>query len=304
MAGWSLQDKVFFITGGGAGIGAATARELARRGAVPVLADVDPQALRATAATISPEPLTIELDVTDLAACQAAIAETVERHGRLDAVWANAGIASFGPLELEEPVAWQRTIDVNLTGAYNTVFAALPQVIAQRGYVAVTASLAAFAHAPGMSAYAATKAGVEAMCNSLRIEVAHQGVEVATIHPTWIATAMVTEGEDQLRAFKRLREAMTPPFKKSYPVEHAVRDIVRGFEARARRICTPSFVRFAHVLRAALTTRAFERDLLKAAPEISSLYAQEVAERGGIGAALSDRTQRQVPRDAGERVGA
>jgi NAD(P)-dependent dehydrogenase (short-subunit alcohol dehydrogenase family) len=61
-----------------------------------------------------------------------------------------------------------------------------PAVISQRGYVAVTASAASFAHAPQMSAYAASKAALEAMCNSLRLEVAHHGVQVASVHPTWI----------------------------------------------------------------------------------------------------------------------
>src|SRR5438874_624163 len=128
MDGWSLQEKVVLVTGGARGIGAATARLLAARGARPVLADLDREAL------------------------------------------------------------------------------------------AVTASLASFAHAPGLSAYAATKAGVEAMCNSLRLELAHRGVDVATIHPSWIDTDMVREANEK-PAFKRLREAMRPPFRRTYPVE-------------------------------------------------------------------------------------
>ena len=176
MSRWMLNDKVILITGGARGIGAATALELARRGARPVLADVDTEALAATAAAISPRPLTLELDVTDAAACEAAVEQVLEQRGRLDVVWANAGIASFGPLQLTDQAAWGRTVEVNLLGAYHTVRAALPAVIARRGYVAVTASLASFAHAPHMSAYCATKAGVEAMSNSLRIEVAEHGV--------------------------------------------------------------------------------------------------------------------------------
>ena len=79
-------------------------------------------------------------------------------------MWANAGIASFGPLALTEPEAWERTIEINLLGAFRTIRAALPAITASGGYVAVTASLASFAHAPGVSAYTASKAGVEAMC--------------------------------------------------------------------------------------------------------------------------------------------
>jgi NAD(P)-dependent dehydrogenase (short-subunit alcohol dehydrogenase family) len=270
--------RVVLITGGARGIGAATARELAGRGWTTVLADID-----ATGDTIP-------LDVRDAEACDRAVETVLERHGRLDAVWANAGIASFGPLSLTDPEAWVRTVDVNLVGAFRTVRAALPELIAARGYVAVTASLASFAHAPGMSAYAASKAGVEAMCNALRIELAPHGVAVGTIHPTWIDTDMVREGEAEHPAYRRLRAALRPPFNRTYPVERAARDIADGFDGRARRICTPPFVRIAHVLRAALTTRPFERDLVRAAPDIERLFAEQVAERGRLESSLSERT--------------
>jgi NAD(P)-dependent dehydrogenase (short-subunit alcohol dehydrogenase family) len=262
--------KTVLITGGARGIGRATAAELARRGWTPILADID------AADDV------IAMDVLDPAACEQAVATVLERHGRLDAVWANAGIASFGPLALTDPDAWERTIEVNLLGVFRTVRAALPAVIEARGYVAVTASLASFAQAPGMSSYSASKAGVEAMCNSLRLELAHHGVDVATIHPTWIDTDMVREANQELRAYQRLRAVMRPPFKKSYPVERAAKDIADGFDKRARRICTPPFVRIAHVLRAATTTRVFERDLLAAAPDMERLFTEQAAEEGGV----------------------
>jgi NAD(P)-dependent dehydrogenase (short-subunit alcohol dehydrogenase family) len=287
---WSLSEKVILITGGARGIGAATARELASRGARPVLADLDSDALSRAAAAISPAPLTIDLDVTDPGACDAAVARVLEEHGRLDVVWANAGIASLGPLQLTDPPAWVRTVEVNLLGAYHTVRAALAPVIAQRGYVAVTASLASFGQAPHMSAYAAAKAGVEAMCNSLRLEVAAHGVDVATIHPTWIDTDMVREGEGSMRAFQVFRAALRPPFNKTYPVERAVADIVAGFEQRRRRICTPRFVALAHAVRPLLTTRIIEGAMLGAAPEMDRAFRQQLAERGRAGASVSERT--------------
>jgi NAD(P)-dependent dehydrogenase (short-subunit alcohol dehydrogenase family) len=296
MSDWSLEGKVFLITGGARGIGAATARELARRGARLALADLDGEALAATAAAISPTPLAIDLDVTDAAACDAAVERVLGAFGRLDVAWANAGIGSVGPLALTDPAAWRRTIEVNLIGAYNTVRAALDPVIAQRGYIAVTASTASFSHPPLLSAYTATKAGVEAMCDALRIEIAHHGVEVATIHPTWIDTDMVREGETAQRAFQLLRGALRPPFQRSYPVETAVRGIVAGFEQRRRRICTPKFVLAAHLLRPALTTRLFERDLRAAAPEMERVFREEIAERGVGGASVSERVARQLSR--------
>jgi NAD(P)-dependent dehydrogenase (short-subunit alcohol dehydrogenase family) len=267
--------KVVLITGGARGIGAATAVELERRGWTCVRADLDGGDL--------------VLDVTDGEACERAVADVLERHGQLDAVWANAGIASFGPLGLTDPAAWEHTIAVNLVGAFKTIRAALPAVIAARGYVAVSASLASFAHAPAMSAYSASKAGVEAMCNSLRIEVAHHGVAVGTIHPSWIDTPMVREGDGELRAFQRMRAALRGPIGKTYPVEKAARDIADGFDRRAGRICTPKFVRAVHVMRAALTSRPFQRDLLQAAPEIERLFAEQARELGRRESSVSER---------------
>jgi NAD(P)-dependent dehydrogenase (short-subunit alcohol dehydrogenase family) len=293
MGAWSLSDKVILITGGGRGIGAATARALAGRGARPVLADIDAEALAGTAAGMSPAPLTLELDVTDLGTCEEAVERVLAEHGRLDVVWANAGIGSGGPLHLTDPAAWRRTIEVNLVGAYHTVRAALPAVIEARGYVAVTASLASFGHSPGMSAYCATKAGVEAMCDSLRVEMAHHGVDVGTIHPSWIDTDLVREGEES-RAFKVFREALRPPFKKTYPVQHAVKDIVAGFERRSRRICTPRFVYAAHALRSVLNTPAMQRDQLAVAPEMERIFEQDLAERGREAASISERAARQL----------
>jgi short-subunit dehydrogenase len=153
--------------------------------------------------------------------------------------------------------------------------------------------MASFGHGPYMSAYCATKAGVEAMSDSLRLEVAHHGVSVGTIHPTWIDTDMVREGFES-RAFPILRDAMPPPFKRTYPVERAVRDIVRGFERRRRRICTPWFVYALHALRPLLTTRLFERDQLAIAPQIERAFQRDAAERGVAAASVSERIASQL----------
>jgi NAD(P)-dependent dehydrogenase (short-subunit alcohol dehydrogenase family) len=293
MSRWPLDDKVVLVTGAGSGIGLASSRLLAQSGARLAMADIDGGSVERAASSISPAPLTIELDVTDAAACEAAVQRVLDQQGQIDMVWANAGIGSIGPLQQIDAAAWTRTVEVNLLGSYNTVRAALPAVIKRRGYVAVTASVASFGPSPYMSGYAAGKAGVEAMCHALRIEVAHHGVDVATIHPSWIATPMVQEGQES-RAFTRLRAVLPPPLNRTYPVERAAVDIVAGFEQRRRRICTPHLVQLFHVLRPALTSRVAEHGLRAIGPQLAQLYEQDVAERGTEAASISERFAQQL----------
>jgi NAD(P)-dependent dehydrogenase (short-subunit alcohol dehydrogenase family) len=289
MPAWSLRDKVFLITGGARGIGAATARELNGRGARLALVDLDEAALDATASQLG--ALGVTADVTDLGAMESVVARVTEELGGIDVVWANAGIASFGPIETTDPDAFTRTVEVNLLGAFRTVRAALPRVRARRGYVAFTASAATFAHAPGMGAYAATKAGVEAMANALRLEIAHEGVEVGTIHPIWIDTDMVREGQEMVSGFQRMLEELPPPLRTIHPVAKAVQNIVRGFERRSRRIFVPEWIRGMHWGRAALHSSLGDRLTGQNAPELLALFEQDAQERGVEGASASERTR-------------
>ena len=276
------------ITGAGSGIGAATAQELARRGATIVLVDCDAANLAATAATLGGDPLTVVADVSSRADCEAAVARTLERHGRIDVVWANAGIASFGPLAHTDPAAWQRCFEVNVFGVFNTVRAALPEIVRRRGYVLVTASVASFAHAPAMSAYAASKAAVEAMCNAWRIELAAHGVGVGAIHPSWVKTPLVTEGALH-PAFRRLRATMPGPLNHELDAAVAARLIANAMERRARQIWVPGWVRVLHWLRALLHTAPAERELLRAAPEIEQLYLDGLASEGAPASSFGPR---------------
>jgi NAD(P)-dependent dehydrogenase (short-subunit alcohol dehydrogenase family) len=281
-----IQHKVVFVTGGASGIGAAVAALLHGQGARVVLADIDGDAAADTARTISPQVLALAADVTQPADLQRAVAATKEKLGRIDVVWANAGIASFGPLVATDPAAWAHTIEVNLVGAFHTVRAALPEVMANRGHVAVTASAASFVHAPCMSAYSATKAGVEAMCDALRIEVAHHGVTVGAIHPSWVATPLIDKAE-QSAGFKRLRASMRGALGQDMPLADAAAIIARGIAERRRHVYAPGYVRFVHWLRTVLHTDLGERDFRRAMPEIEQAFAQDVATLGAAQASTS-----------------
>lgn len=296
------RGKVVLVTGAASGIGAAGAAELQRRGALPVLADQDASGLAAQAEALAgggmPRPLALTCDITSLAACEAAVQATLARHGRLDVVWANAGMAAFGPLAHTDPAAWRRCIEVNVMGSFHTVRAALPAVKAARGYVCLTASVASFAHPPMMSAYAASKAAVEAMANAWRIELAAHGVDVGVIHASWVRTPMVEEGE-QHPGFVRLGRTVPGPLRRVTTPQQAARRIVDGMGQRRGRIWVPGWVRVLHALRALLHLPQAERALREAAPELEALYLEVMASEGAAASSYAPRELRRA-RERGE----
>ena len=275
----SLTNKVVLVTGAGSGIGAATATELMKAGAIPVLVDCDEAGLHATKKSLGADVLTICSDVSSASDCELAVLRTLERYGRIDIVWANAGIAAFGPLLHTDPAAWRRCMEVNVFGVFNTVRAALPSVVERKGYVLVSASVSSFAHPPGISAYAASKSAVEAMCNAWRIELAAHGVSVGVMHASWVKTALMDEG-GQHPGFVRLRQTMPWPLSGEITASVAAGAIVRGMQRRARQIWAPSWVRCLHWLRPFLHTRAAETALIQAAPEIEALCKETIALNG------------------------
>lgn len=289
----ALDGQVVLVTGAGSGIGAAGALELARRGAIPVLLDCDADTLEATARLIGRDTLVQCCDVTDASACEAAIEATLARHGRLDTVWANAGIASFGQLAHTDPSAWQRVIDVNVMGVFNTVRAALPAVLRQRGYVLITASASSFAHPPALSAYAASKAAVEAMANAWRIELAAHGVAVGVIHASWVATALVSEGALH-PGFERLRATMPAVLNRPLEPDVAARIMVDGIAKRQRRIWVPGWVKMLHWLRPFLHTPLGERELVRAAPDIERYYLEGLQSHGRLASSFGPREHQRA----------
>src|SRR5918998_2422580 len=175
---WDLRGKTVLITGAARGIGAESARRAAAAGANVALVGLEPQELERVAAQCGSNAAAFECDVTDWDALERAVEGALERFGGIDVVMANAGIAPAGMTRSMDPMAFERTIEINLLGVWRTVRACLPQVIERRGYVLVIASMAAAVHAPGLAAYSASKAGAEAFGDSLRSEVKHLGVDV------------------------------------------------------------------------------------------------------------------------------
>jgi NAD(P)-dependent dehydrogenase (short-subunit alcohol dehydrogenase family) len=257
MAEYPLQGRTIFITGAASGIGAEVARQASKRGARVALVDIDEAGAEQLAAEL-PNAIAIGTDVRDYASLETAVAKTVEAFGGIDVAIANAGIEIAGtargaPLEDIERIA-----DINFTGVLRTAKAVMPHLIDRRGYLLITASLAAITHAPPLSHYVATKAGVEAFGNSVRIEVAHKGVDVGVAYFGFIDTPMVQRG----RADPILSEFQDRTgdnfLGKTYPVSGAGAAVIRGIERRARRVIYPRFIR-AFMAARSLLPRVLDR---------------------------------------------
>jgi NAD(P)-dependent dehydrogenase (short-subunit alcohol dehydrogenase family) len=276
---WQLPGKTVLITGAARGIGAESARRLTAKGMNVALAGLEPDELAKVAAECGPNAIWFETDVTDRDQLQAAVDGTVERFGGIDAVIANAGVGMGGPLRLLDPDAFERVIEINLLGVYRTVHACLPQIIERQGYVLIVASMAAIVHAPGMSAYAASKAGAEALGDSLRGELAHHGVRVGVGYFSWIDTEMV-RGTDRHPALGGMRARLPKAARKTYPVSAVGDVVVKGFEKRSDWVGVPEGqVRIVRKLRGffqPITDRTSGSGFQK----MEATFEQDIAERG------------------------
>jgi len=292
-----LSGKVVLITGGASGVGAATAAKLVERGAKVVLVDIDEARLREQEQRLGAAATSVVGDVLDLEAMEAAVAHGVKAFGGIDVVMANAGIASYGSIERVDPALFKRVIDINITGVFNTVRAALPQVIERRGYVLVVSSLAAYAAAPGLAPYNASKAGVEHFANALRLELAHRGVKVGSAHMSWIDTPMVQEVKADLSAFNKMLRRLPGPLGKTTSVEACAEAFARGIEKRSRRINVPGWVGLLRWLKPALATKVAEWRIQRDAKALLPQMDEEVAR---LGRSASARVTAQATEAAGQ----
>ena len=190
-----VAGKVAIITGGASGIGAETARRLAREGASVVLADLDAEAGEAVAAEIAAQGHTaafIAHDVTSEAAWASLMQTAVARFGRLDVLVNCAGISGDRPLLKGRYDVWKRIMAVNLDGAYLGLAAAAPIMVkAGSGSIVNISSLAGKVGIAGAPAYCASKGGVALLTKAAALELAPHGVRVNSVHPGFIATPMV-----------------------------------------------------------------------------------------------------------------
>jgi NAD(P)-dependent dehydrogenase (short-subunit alcohol dehydrogenase family) len=283
VANYPIAGKSVLITGAARGIGAESARRLSKRGANVALVGLEGEELQRMAGECGANAVAFEADIRDTDALGAAVRGTVERFGGIDVLMANAGIASGGSLRTIDLATFDRVIEVNLLGTWRTISACLSHVIDRRGYVLVNASMSAITQVPLIGPYAASKAGVEALANTLRMETSHLGIDVGVAYFGWINTELVTGG-DEHPAFALVRKTLPGPFGKTYPVSIVGDAVVHGIERRARRVVAPRWIRQVMFVRG-MIGKAAERDWPKTMPEIDRLIAEETAR---VGTAASD----------------
>lgn len=279
---WNLDGRVALITGASSGIGAELARQLAARGMRLALLDIDGDGLERVAAGL-PGVETAVADVRDAEGLTAAIDDLASRCGGIDVCVANAGVATGGPLRLVGPETVEETIDINLLGVWRTARAALPYVVERRGYLLLVASAAAVLPAAGLGAYSVSKAGVDALGRTLRVELRTHGVGVGVAYYLFLNTPMVAAGE-RSPIFGATKKRVPDAVGKTWPLEPAVARTVRTIERRSRAVSYPPFLRGAIVLRGLLDNPLADRAFGAGVKGMEAAFQAE-AERVGAAAA-------------------
>ena len=265
------MSRTVFITGAARGIGAASAERFHARGDNVALVGLEPERLEALAPRLGDRAAFFEADVTDREALYAAVEGAVERFGGIDVAIANAGIHTTGSLLGADPDRIERTLQVNLFGVLRTDLAVLPQIVARKGYLLNVASLAAASHAPLMGPYTASKAGVEALSDALRVELSTTGARAGCAYFGFIDTDLVRASFAQ-SSTQTLQGNMPAFIRKPVPVGKAVDAIERAVDKRLARTWAPRFVGGFLALRGILQPLAEKR--LMGSPELAAAIAE------------------------------
>jgi NAD(P)-dependent dehydrogenase (short-subunit alcohol dehydrogenase family) len=251
-----LSGQKLVITGAARGIGEKVARDAAARGARVAVIGLEPDRLRGLADDLGPAASWREADVCDAAALQSAIDESAETMGGIDIVVANAGVVAYGTVRQTDEASFERVLDINLNGVFRTLKYATPHLQRSRGHAMVVASAISFTPLAGMASYAASKGGVEMLALAYRQEVAHLGVTVGLVHPSWIDTDLVRGAEADLPSFQDMRRRLPYPGNVTTSVDRAAAAIVDGLVRRRSRVYVPRAVVVANWAKAALNSPA------------------------------------------------
>lgn len=187
-----LKGKTALVTGGSKGIGLGVAESLIRAGMNVAVTSRSKEAIDKAAIFLNQvgpgKAIGIAADVRNLSSQQTCVGRILKEWGQLDVLVANAGIGHFASIEDLTPTHWQDTIDINLTGVFNSVKAAVPALKESEGYIITIASLAGANFFAGGAAYNASKFGLVGFTQAIMLDLRHHGVKVSTIMPGSVAT--------------------------------------------------------------------------------------------------------------------
>lgn len=194
-----LEGRVAIVSGGGSGIGAATARRFAAEGAKVVVTGRRPEPLGEVAADTG--GLAVPGDATDPRHAPAVVEAAVERFGGLDIVVANAAVGFGGSAGEVDDERWVRTLDVNVTGPLRLVRAAIPALLERgRGSIVLVSSISGMVASTESAAYVTSKHALIGLARSLSIDYGPRGIRANALCPGWVVTPMADEGADELAA--------------------------------------------------------------------------------------------------------
>jgi NAD(P)-dependent dehydrogenase (short-subunit alcohol dehydrogenase family) len=222
-----LANKTALITGGNSGIGLATARLFVAEGAKVTITGRNRETLAAAAQELGPNALAVEADATDIAATEAAIKRAVDKFGKLDVLFANAGIPGNTPLGGTTLAAFEQVLKTNITAVFFTVQAALPH-LADGASIILNGSVISVLGSPGYSAYAASKAGVRAMARVMASELSPRGIRVNVVAPGAARTPIWKRSAPTAEAFAALeqRVSRTTPLGRIADADHIAKTVL------------------------------------------------------------------------------
>lgn len=218
-----LKDKVAFITGGNSGIGLATAKLFLSEGAKVVITGTNSNSLKEAKVSLGDHILAIEADVTDNVQLENAFQKAESTFGKIDVVFANAGVGKFAPIEYSSEQLYDELMNVNVKGVYFTVQKSINH-LNQNASIILSGSFLTFTGLANTSILSASKAAVSSFGKTLAAELAPKGIRVNTISPGYIATGFASKSglpQDALQGLVQNALASTPLRRLGSPEEIA-----------------------------------------------------------------------------------